>query len=72
MTWKGLFRAPIILGMAAGGSWALWREFGPITVETALAVRGPAVRAVYATGAVEPTVMLRYLRNAGQADGLIA
>lgn len=67
VTWKGLFRALIILGAAAGGSWALWREFGPVTVETALAARGPAVRAVYATGTVEPTVMLPIApRNAGR------
>lgn len=67
VTWKGLFRALIILSAAAGGSWALWREFGPVTVETVLAVRGPAVRAVYATGTVEPTVMLPIApRNAGR------
>jgi len=48
----------IALIALAGGGWAAWWWFGPITVETARPTRGPAVRAVYAAGTVEPTVML--------------
>ena len=57
----------IALGLlAAGGFWA-WRLFGPVTVEVAQPTRGPAVRAIYATGTVEPTVMLPIApRNAGR------
>ena len=58
VTWKGIFQAIIVLVVLAGSGWAIWRGFGPVTVETALPVRGSAVRAVYATGTVEPTVML--------------
>ena len=58
MTWQGWLRAIVVLGLLTGGGWAAWRWFGPIPVETTWPVRGPAVRAVYATGTVEPTVML--------------
>lgn len=52
--------------LAAGGGW-MWRRFGPVTVETVQPTRGAAVRAVYATGTVEPTVMLPIApRNAGR------
>ncbi|MDG4554205.1 MAG: efflux RND transporter periplasmic adaptor subunit [Candidatus Competibacter sp.] len=63
----------IALGLlAAGGFWA-WRLFGPLTVEVARPTRGPAVRAVYATGTVEPTVMLPIApRNAGRLAELKA
>lgn len=47
--------ALVLLGASGFLAWGL---FGPITVETASPTWGPAVRAVYATGAVEPTVML--------------
>jgi len=53
-----LRQAIIMLVLLTGGGWAAWHWFGPIPVETASPVRGPAVRAVYATGTVEPTVML--------------
>lgn len=47
------FVLPALALLAAGaGLWA-WR-FRPPVVETALAVTGPAVEAVYATGNVEP------------------
>lgn len=39
---------------AAGIAWSQW----PTRVEIASATRGPAVEAVYATGTVEPTVMI--------------
>lgn len=48
----------VALGVLAGAGVAGWRLFGPVTVEVAHPARGPAVRAVYATGTVEPTVML--------------
>lgn len=46
-----------LIGLAAGG-WLGWRQVGPLSVEIAPLIRGPAVRAIYATGTVEPTVML--------------
>ncbi|MDG4551562.1 MAG: efflux RND transporter periplasmic adaptor subunit [Candidatus Contendobacter sp.] len=55
---QGIVWALIALGLLAGGGWAGWHWFGPVTVETARPSRGPAVRAVYAAGTVEPTVML--------------
>ncbi|MFO1424765.1 MAG: efflux RND transporter periplasmic adaptor subunit [Candidatus Competibacteraceae bacterium] len=55
---RGIVWTLIALGLLGGGGWAGWRWFGPVTVETARPSRGPAVRAVYAAGTVEPTVML--------------
>ena len=64
---KGIAWALIALIALAGGGWAAWRWFGPVTVETARPTRGPAVRAVYAAGTVEPTVMLPIApRSAGR------
>ena len=45
----------IALCVAAGIAW--WLE-GPIAVSVVTPTRGPAVDAIYATGTVEPTVML--------------
>ncbi len=47
------------LGVAAAAGAALWwwRQ-SPLTVQVAHPARGPAVDAIYATGIVEPTVML--------------
>jgi RND family efflux transporter MFP subunit len=47
--------ALLLLGVAAG---VAWRFLGPVTVEVAQPVRGPAVEAVYGPGTVEPVVML--------------
>src|SRR6478672_5873254 len=55
---KWAFRSAIVLlalGIAAG---AAWRLRGPVAVEVARPVRGPAVEAVYGPGTVEPVVML--------------
>jgi len=54
----GFFWTMLALVLLGVGGFLAWRLFGPITVETAHPTRGPAVRAIYATGAVEPTVML--------------
>ena len=50
--WTLVIAAP---ALAAGVFW--WRT-GPITVTVVTPTRGPAVEAIYATGTVEPTVML--------------
>ena len=46
----------VVLAVAAGSAW--WWLEGPITVSVVTPMRGPAVDAIYATGTVEPTVML--------------
>lgn len=57
----------LTLGLVIGGGALAWWKLGPITVETANPTRGPAVRAVYATGTVEPPVMLPIApRSAGR------
>jgi RND family efflux transporter MFP subunit len=51
---------PVILSLlvlAAGGALAWWRV-GPLAVEVVAPHRGVAVEGIYATGTVEPTVML--------------
>jgi RND family efflux transporter MFP subunit len=45
----------VIIGAIAGVVW--WRE-GPVAVGAIAPTRGPAIDAIYATGTVEPTVML--------------
>lgn len=45
----------IAIGAVAGVLW--WRE-GPVAVSVVAPTRGPAIDAIYATGTVEPTVML--------------
>lgn len=63
----GLFWTILALALIGAGGFLAWRLFGPITLETAHPTRGPAVRAIYATGAVEPTVMLPIApRSAGR------
>jgi len=47
-----------MLTLLAVSGFVGWRWLGPMTVEITHPIRGPAVRAVYATGTVEPTVML--------------
>lgn len=44
------------LGAGAGGLW--WWRLGPLPLEVTRPERGAAVDAIYATGSVEPTVML--------------
>jgi RND family efflux transporter MFP subunit len=51
---------PWLLGVAAIGAAAglYWVRAGPVPVTLVSPTRGPAVDAIYATGTVEPTVML--------------
>ena len=51
--WRRLLLAALLLAAAAGGAWYL--TGGVTAVTAARPERGPAVEAVYATGAVEPT-----------------
>ncbi len=59
-TW--FIAAGAILAAAAAG--VAWREW-PLAVEVAAVTRGPAIEAVYATGAVEPSVMLPVAPRSG-------
>ncbi|MFD2111333.1 efflux RND transporter periplasmic adaptor subunit [Thiorhodococcus fuscus] len=48
----------ILMGvLLAAGGWLWWRET-PVAVTVVHPTRGPAIEAIYATGSVEPTVML--------------
>jgi RND family efflux transporter MFP subunit len=47
----------VSVAVLAVGGWLWWREF-PVAVTVVLPTRGPAVEAIYATGTVEPSVML--------------
>jgi RND family efflux transporter MFP subunit len=55
MRWKWLI---VVALLAAVAGAAYWRLRGPVQVELTTPTRGPAVDAIYATGTVEPTVML--------------
>jgi len=52
--WLGVVIAAVLV--AAAAFW--WRVEGPVAVTVIEPTRGPAVDAIYATGTVEPTVML--------------
>lgn len=59
------------LAIASGAGVAGWWLWAPMTVSTATPERGPAVRAVYATGTVEPAVMMPIApRVAGRIEEL--
>ena len=47
----------VIGALMAAGGWLRWRE-SPVAITVVAPTRGPAVEAIYATGTVEPTVML--------------
>lgn len=47
----------LVAAVVAAGA-ITWRRAGPVTVDVVRPTRGPAVDAIYATGTVEPTVML--------------
>ena len=57
-----LLAAGVVL--VAGAATVAWREW-PLAVEVAPVTRGPAIAAVYATGAVEPSVMLPVAPRSG-------
>lgn len=56
----------VITAVALVGALAavVWREW-PVRIEAAQPTRGPAIEAVYATGVVEPTVMMPVAPRAG-------
>lgn len=53
-----VLRYAIIAGIGLLLALLLWWLVGPIPVQVALVERGTAIDAIYATGSVEPTVML--------------
>jgi RND family efflux transporter MFP subunit len=55
---KWILRALVVLLVAAAAGAAVWWSAGPVPVSVAKAKTGPAVQAVYASGTVEPTVMM--------------
>ncbi|WP_374582395.1 efflux RND transporter periplasmic adaptor subunit [Pseudoduganella sp.] len=54
LRWRLALAVALLAGLAA----LAWWQWGPIPVTLAAIERGPAVDAIYATGTVEPTVML--------------
>ena len=56
MSKKWSLTLTIIVVMSIGG-WLWWRE-SPVAVTVVYPTRGPAVEAIYATGTVEPSVVL--------------
>lgn len=52
------WRLAAAVALLAAVSAFAWRQWGPLPVSVARLERGPAVDAIYATGTVEPTVML--------------
>ena len=48
----------LVIGVLAAAGGVLWWREGPITVTVVTPTRGPAVEAIYATGTVEPSVMM--------------
>lgn len=55
---KVLLRSILFLAVIALAGVALWWRAGPVAVQVAQPRIGPAVQAVYASGTVEPTVMM--------------
>jgi len=53
--WIWILGGVVAVTVVAGVLW--WRE-GPVAVSVVTPTRGPAIDAIYATGTVEPTVML--------------
>lgn len=56
MRWKWAIVAAVVVATGLGALY--WLRRGPVAVEVVAPTRGPAVDAIYATGTVEPTVML--------------
>jgi RND family efflux transporter MFP subunit len=55
---KWMLRSFAALAVIAAAGAALWWRAGPVAVEVTRPHVGPAVQAVYASGTVEPTVMM--------------
>ncbi len=55
---KWVVRALVLLVLVGAAGAAIWWRAGPIPVEVTVPRIGPAVQAVYASGTVEPTVMM--------------
>ncbi len=53
-----------LVALVAAGGFAWWQA-APVTVTLVTPTRGPAVEAIYATGTVEPTVMLPIAPRSG-------
>ena len=61
--------ATLALAAATAVAWWQW----PVRVEVAAVTRGPAVEAVYATGTIEPTVMIPLApRTGGRLTSILA
>ncbi len=55
---RGKWILTLVIGVfLAAAGWLWWRQ-SPVAVTLVLPTRGPAVEAIYATGTVEPSVML--------------
>lgn len=55
---RKLFLIALGLLVLAGAGWVLYDRLGPVAVIEARPIRGPAISGIYASGTVEPTVML--------------
>lgn len=55
---KWIFRVAALALIGGVGAAAAWYMLRPVVVELVMPTRGPAVRAVYGSGTVEPIVML--------------
>ena len=62
---KWVLRSIAVFVVLAAGGAALWWRDGPVSVQVAQPRIGPAVQAVYASGTVEPTVMMPIAPKAG-------
>ena len=60
--WRYAVAAVLLL---AGVGALAWRQAGPLAVRVVTPLRGQAVDAIYATGTVEPTVMMPLARRGG-------
>ncbi|MGE0665148.1 MAG: efflux RND transporter periplasmic adaptor subunit [Sphingomonadales bacterium] len=58
-------RSLLIVAVLAAAGALLWWRAGPVAVEAASPRIGPAVQAVYASGTVEPTVMMPIAPKSG-------
>lgn len=59
MTAKWIRRIPGVVALLAIAVVVAYRELSPVTVAVTQPTRGPAIRAVYATGTVEASVTIR-------------